>query len=197
MIFIDMNLPIYKLILKNDGDGVEYVALVDDPAIERNFVAFGKEKQCFQIKDEDRRIVMGALMVADMPIYRKDEKRGEYYVMFDKETIEQVVMRFFKTKSTGNVNLMHDRTQIAAGVFLFESMLIDEKRGVTVPYGFERLPDGSWFGSFKVENDNVWADVKSGKYLGFSVEGMFVVEENDDNDLIDNILKVLKEIGEN
>ena len=164
-------LPIYKMTINPDDEsGVNYVALVDEPAIEIDWFAFNKDMQ-FKA-DNERRIITGALMIADKPIYRNDAKMGEYMVMFDANTIEQIVQKFFKSQNTGNVNEMHD-TPID-GVFMYESFITDKKRGILAPKGFNKIPDGSWFGSYKVDNNDVWENfIKKGEFKGFSVEGLF------------------------
>lgn len=168
-----MDLPVYKgVINENEDSGVSAVALVDIPAITRNFLAFKDEKKFeFSITNADRRIVSGPLMVADMPIYRKDGFK-EYYIVFDKETIESIALRFFKNQNTRNVNLMHQGAY-QEGVFMFESMIVDSSRGSTPPAYAEGISEGSWVGSFKVNNDEVWEKIKSGELRGFSVEGFF------------------------
>jgi hypothetical protein len=35
------------------------------------------------------------------------------------------------------------------------------------------LPAGTWFGVYKVENEDVWNKVKDGSFRGYSIEGMF------------------------
>ena len=111
-------------------------------------------------------------MIADLPIYRRDEKMGEFMVVFDKQTIEQIVQKFFKRKKTGNVNEMHETP--LEGVYMYESFITDKERGIVPPKGFKKVPDGSWFGSYKVDNDEVWNEfIKTGEFKGFSVEGMF------------------------
>jgi len=190
-----LKFPIYKLRISEDDEntGVEFVALVDSPAIEKNFMAFDEAKELFQVKDKEQRIVSGALMVANLPIYRRDEQHGEYYVVFDKETISQIVHKFFKRKNTTNINLMHDPNRKVEDIYMFESFIIDRAKGVNPPIGFEKLADGSWFGSFKVNNDQVWEQIKGGEFKGFSVEGVFeheYVNESDDH-LIEAVRKVL------
>src|ERR1700682_3984180 len=102
-------LPIFYLEVDlTKTEGVNYIALVDVPAIERNFMAFEKQKQFFK-SDPKRRIVSGALMIADLPIYRRDEVRGEYYVIFNSDSIMKIVQNFFKNKYINNVNFMHDK----------------------------------------------------------------------------------------
>lgn len=169
-----MNLPIYKLIIDDSDElGVDFVALVDKPAIEKTWMAFNESKQHKFIGNEEKRIISGPLMVADLPIYRRDES-GEYYVVFDKEQITKIVQRYFKNGFTHNVNMMHDEARQVNGVYMIESFQIDKSRGINTPTGFATLTDGSWFGSYKVDNNEVWNDfVKTGVFKGFSIEGAF------------------------
>ena len=166
-------LPIYTLVMKDelDDSGVNYVALVDQPAIERNFFAFSKEFKF--AADEERRIVTGPLMIADLPIYRRNETMGEFYVVFDKAQIELMVQKFMRNGFQSNVNLMHDSQEKVGGCTMFESFIVDKQRGILPPKGFEKITEGSWFGSYKVDNEEVWNMIKSGTFQGFSVEGLF------------------------
>jgi hypothetical protein len=68
---------------------------------------------------------------------------------------------------------MHNGQQVE-GVYMFESFIIDKQRGISAPAGFDNIPDGSWFGSYKIENDEVWNLIKAGTFKGFSVEGFFL-----------------------
>jgi len=132
-----------------------------------------KYRQLFKIENEEKRIVSGYFMKADLPIIRLNDKNEKYYVVFRRETIEKIVNKFFKNGLNANVNLMHDNNLTAKGVYVIESLIIDSKRGIKAPKGFEDAPDGSWWGSMRVENDKIWAMVKDGSFKGFSVEGMF------------------------
>ena len=130
------------------------------------------ERQQFAIQDEEQRIISGPLMLADSPIYRNDD-RGEYYVTFTKDTIKQIAQKFFRKGYQNNVNLMHDDGEMLVGLTMFESFISDEKRGIKPMAAFADVPDGSWFGSFKVDNDGAWNLIKDGKVKGFSIEGVF------------------------
>ena len=130
------------------------------------------EKMRFAIQNEEEKIISGPLMLADTPIYRSDAN-GEYYVFFSKDTIKKIAQKYFKKGNQSNVNLMHDNGQIVEGVTMFESWIVDKERGISSMVGFEDVKDGSWFGSFKVENEEVWQKIKSGEVKGFSVEGVF------------------------
>lgn len=170
-----MNLPIYLLEINEDledGSEVDFVALVDKPAIERNFLRFKEDRINFEIQDEERRIISGPIMLADTPIYRNDNGQ-EYFVSFPKDTIYKIIKKMFQKNYTGNVNLMHDPKKIVEGVTMFECWISDESRGVKPMKGFEDAPDGSAFASYFVDNEEVWQKVKSGEFKGFSVEGLF------------------------
>lgn len=132
-----------------------------------------KYKTAFKIQDEDKRIVSGYFMKADLPIIRLNDQDEKYYVVFRKPTIEKIVNKFFKNNYNSNINLMHDIDYKDNGVYVIESLIIDSKRGIKAPDGFENAPDGSWWGSMRVENDEVWQMVKDGTFKGFSVEGIF------------------------
>jgi hypothetical protein len=170
-----MELPVYELQISddlNDDAEVNYVALVDRPAIQRNWNAF-KDNVKFEIQSEEKRIISGPLMLADTPIYRNDAQHGEYYVIFSKETVFTIAKKFFKKKYQANVNIGHDPNNKQDDVTMFESWIVDKDRGIMPMKGFEDAPDGSWFGSFAVDNDETWAKVKAGDIKGFSVEGIF------------------------
>ena len=172
---MSMELPLYMLEISDDLSDdaeVQFVSLVDRPAIQKNWNAF-KNEQKFQIISEDKHIISGCAMLADTPIFRSDATFGDYYVAFSKDTIVKIVQKYFKKGYQNNVNLMHDPNQIESGVTMFESFISDKSRGIAPMKGFEDAPDGSWFVSMLVENDAVWEQVKQGMINGFSIEGVF------------------------
>lgn len=191
--------PVFKLVIdpnvdETDFSGVDFVALVDEPAIEKYFQAFNKQqpKIKFAVSNEEKRIVAGALMIPNLPIYRNDMGK-EYYVIFDNKTIEQISQKFFKMGFTGNVNDMHQADKKIEGVYMVESFIINSARGICAPKGFEYMPDGTWFGSYKVENDEVWQQVKDGTFKGFSVEGYFkmIPDTITDEDMVNAIREAI------
>lgn len=190
-----MELPIYKLKIKGDDSlGVDYVALVDEPAIKRYWQFFNKQQsQHFSIDNEEKRIISGPLMLANMPIYRRSKVMGEYYAVFDAETIKDVALKFFKENRIAAVNVMHESSATVEGVFLFESFFIDRERGINPPKGYDDIADGSWFASYKVNNDDVWQEVKAGTFKGFSVEGLFDMEreKTEEEMMLDTIIEIL------
>lgn len=196
---MEKKLPIFNLEITNEDDSdveVDFVALVDRPAIERQFLAFKDAKQKFAIQDEEERVISGPLMLADTPIYRNDQN-GEYYVQFSKDTIKRIALKFFRKGYQQNVNLMHDSGSTVSGLTMFESFIKDSKRGIKAMQGFEDVPDGSWFGSFKVENDEVWQMIKDEKVRGFSVEGVFNYRKSGEKnyqEMWEQIVSILNEV---
>ena len=189
-----MKLPIYRWKVEADDDSIiEAVALVDTPAIEMNWQAFSKP-YAFKA-DGEKRIISGPLMVAKLPIYRRD-KSGEYYGIFTAEDIYNLRNKFFKQSKDKEVNMMHDPSKMVDGVYMIESFLIDSKRGINPPLGYN-LTDGSWFGSYKIDNSDVWDEfIKSGEFKGFSIEGVFNSVQIDAKPLsvIEQIIEVVKSI---
>lgn len=169
-----MELQVYKAVIDPDLDSdleVNFIGLVDRPAIEKNFLVFS-DKQRFVLNDE-KRIISGPAMIADLPIYRHDDKLGEYYVVFDRAAIQSIVEKFSAKGYLKNFNLFHNEQQQVDDVTIFNSFISDKELGVPPMTGFEDVADGSWFISAKVNNPDVWAKVKEGTIKGFSVEGIF------------------------
>ena len=169
-----MDLPFIEFKLSDDVEGLQAIAFVDAPAIGLNYQAFAPHK--FEIINEEKRIVMGAAMIPDLPIYRRDE-RGEYYAIFRKETIKSLVQKLFKENKHNNFNEQHNAFKILDGVYIYQSFITDQELGILAPKGFENVADGTWFIAAKVENDEAWSKVKEDGILkGFSVEGVFDLE---------------------
>lgn len=172
-----MQLQIYKAQIDpalNSELEVQFIGLVDRPAIEKNFQAFAdhKQKAAF-VLNEEKRIISGPAMISDMPLYRKDDQLGEYYVVFDKPAIQSIVEKFAAKGFMQKFNLFHDDQQQVSDVTIFNSFISDKELGVQPLVGFEDSADGSWFISAKVNNPDVWTKVKEGLIKGFSVEGLF------------------------
>jgi len=123
--------------------------------------------------NEEKKIISGAAMIADMPIYRKDDVLGEYYVIFDAASIQCIVEKFSAKGFMNNFNLFHEETEAVSDVTIFNSFISNTELGINPPEGFEDCANGSWFISAKVNNDAVWQRVKTGELRGFSVEGIF------------------------
>ena len=196
-----MEYPLFELQISEDEDStleVDYVALVDTPAIEKNFLAFNEQKQHFAI-DNERRIISGAAMIPNFPMFRKgDGEMPDHKVYFKKETIYEIAQKFFAKGFNQNFNLMHNPELKIEGVSVFESFITDSERGIMPMKGFEDVPEGSWFMSAKVNNDEVWEKIKAGEVKGFSVEGFFKYKKPKmtEEAAFEKIKAILNEINE-
>ena len=175
-----MKLPLYVLDIDEsleDETSVFAVGLVLQPAIERNWHTFSAEEpkieHKFTVIDEEKRILGGFLMVAEQPIYRRDEDGTEYYVKFTAESIARIVNKLAKSGKPLSFNLNHDDNQPVKGAYLLSHFIIDSKLGMKTPDNFTPAPDGSWFGYVKIDDESVWQKAKDGDIRGFSVEGYF------------------------
>lgn len=152
------------------NQGMFLVSLVDDPAIEVDFLAFNnEEKLSFAVQDEEKHIVTGPAIIADVPIYRRN-KNGEFYVVFKKDDIPAIVEKFMQRGLSNFINIQHDETTLSnTDAVLVESYFINKERGI-VPNEFANVTDGSWITSYKIMNDEIWEQIKNGDLKGFSIE---------------------------
>lgn len=166
-------LPLFDLSIDENGE-FNNISIVDMPAIERNFLKFSEEttEVKFQVNDEQR-IVSGAALITDQPIYRRDSEGREFYVRFNEEAIKEMAIRFFGDHSNTNGNVMHSID--VDGVTFFESYLINKDRGIC-PVEFSDLPRGSWVVSAKITNDKVWNLIKDGTLRGFSIDANLTIK---------------------
>lgn len=166
-----LNLPLYNITPDMDdvNQGMFLVSLVEDPAVEIDFIAFAKENMLFAVQDTDKHIVTGVSILADTPIYRRT-KNGEFYVQFRKEDIPAIVEKFMQRGLSNFINIQHDETTLSnTDAVLVESYFINKERGI-VPNEFANVTDGSWITSYKIMNDEIWEQIKNGDLKGFSIE---------------------------
>lgn len=130
-----------------------------------------RERMSFAIESEERRIITGPAMIAEKPILRRAEDGTTYYVKFSAETIRKAVKLWALQNKYNAVNAEHANP--VGGMHLLESFIVDKERGINAPQAWSDAPEGSWFLSYYVEDDAVWADIKAGKFRGFSIEGYF------------------------
>lgn len=176
---INKNLDIYEARIEDEDDGIFCISLVDEPAVEVNWLAFAKNKQQhlqFKIADEDEHILLGVIMRADFPIYRVGISGYEYYIKYSKETIAKMARKMLADNVFNYVDTNHNN-QWVDGVLLEELFIKDTAKGIN-PNGFEDIEDGSLFAKYRVSNETIWGKVKAGKFNGFSLEGYFEAMES-------------------
>ena len=185
-------IPVYRALVDDEDTGMLRISLVDDPAVQSNFLAFAAQKASllYSVQDEEKRLVLGVVMRADFPIYRRDGKLGEYYVTYDAETIRAMAEKYLVENRQNLVNLMHKAGTEVDGVQMVQYFIKDSTAGVS-PEAFEEIADGSLFAEFHVTNNEVWDAIKDGTYKGFSLEGVFSLEPETDKDRVDEIVDIL------
>ena len=152
--------------------GIQAISIVESPAIEEDFIAL-KEEERVELKtiDEDKRVLLGAALIPNKPIYRKSGE-DEYYIYFSQDTVRKASELFFINGNQNKATLEHQMD--ITGLSVVESWIIEGEQDKSKMYGMD-LPVGTWMVSMKVHNDEIWENyVKNGKVKGFSIEGFFV-----------------------
>ncbi len=177
---INTNLPIYEIMidLEDPNTFVDFNSLVHDPAHSISFETFSNVVR-YHFND-DERTVSGVAISADTPIYRHDDS-GEYYVVFTKKAIKDIIHDYARNNRFNNVNIEHNSKDLAEGVFMIGSYQVDESKGFTAPERFKDVSDGSWITTYKFENEELYQRIKSGEVSGFSIEGSFVMDASEFN----------------
>jgi hypothetical protein len=166
-------MKLYELVVEDENvDEIFAVSLVLNPAIESNFIYFDKEEIKFTSINDEKRIVLGPILLPDKKILRVDAFGEPYEVFFTKDTVAQLAQNYLMKKYQGEATLEHDKK--INDVVLVESWIKESKlNDKSNIYGLN-LPVGSWVGMFKINNDDIWNNyVKTGKVKGFSIEGAF------------------------
>ena len=190
-----MNKIIELVINEEDSlSGIDAVSVVENPAIQENFIALKRHEVTLKEIDEEKRLLMGAALIPNKHIYRRNEKDEEYYIYFSEKTVRKASELFLMRSNQNNATYEHkDKLN---GMSVVESWIIeDEQHDKSKKYGFD-LPVGTWMISMKVNNDDVWNDVKEGKVKGFSIEGYFAdkleMSFQDENEvLLEAIRKII------
>ena len=188
---------IVELILDEESElGIEAISVVENPAIEEDFVALKSQEFKLAEIDGERRILMGALLIPNKPIYRRNGE-DEYYIYFSKDTVLKASQMYLMNSKQNNSTLEHQHQ--LEGLSLVESWIVEDKvHDKSVKYGMD-LPLGSWVGSVKVNNDQIWNEfVKTGKVKGFSIEGYFAdkMERPNDQTIKDELAQIEEEEAE-
>ena len=173
-------LPVYEALISSEDDGIITISLVDDPAVESDFVCFAKDtgKQLFALSDTSEHLITGCLMKAETPIYRNDNGY-EYYIVFSKETIKTMAQKMLADSTFKNIDTQHNGELLPQGALtLMELYIKDSTKGIDP--NFVDIPDGSLMSTFKVNSDDIWNECLNGDFLnGFSLEGFFETKQVD------------------
>jgi hypothetical protein len=174
--------------------GIHAVSVVHSPAIEENFIALSKHEIELKEVDSEKKILMGAALVPNKQILRADKDGKGYYIYFSENTIKKASELFLMRSNQNNATYEHKEK--LNGMSVVESWVIDNpEMDKSKEYGFN-LPKGTWMIAMKVNNEDIWKDVKAGKVKGFSIEGYFAdkYEMSQEKDEKQEIINKLKEL---
>ena len=181
---------------ENEISGIQAISIVDDPAIEEEFIALKSQDVKLAQVDEEKKILMGPALIPNKKIYRKFQEQ-EYFIYFSENTVKKAA-ELFLTKGKQNNSTLEHKINLN-GLSVVESWIIeDPKMDKSKKYGFE-LPKGTWMVTMKVNNDEIWDTyVKTGKVKGFSIEGHFVdaLKYDEEEELEDSELAALSLLEE-
>ena len=172
----------------DEQSGIEAISVVESPAIEENFVALNKHEILLKEVDSEKRILMGAALVPNKQIYRRNDKTNEeYYIYFSEDTVRKASELFFKKSNHQNATLEH--SQKVDGTTIVESWIVENsKTDKSALYGMD-MPKGTWMVSMKIDNEDIYKKAVNKEIRGFSIEGYFA----DKYDLNTESLKDLEE----
>ena len=163
-----------------DSSDVYAISLVEEPAIEIDYVAFDKDKETkpnlkfIEDKQNEKFMILGPALVPDKNIYRNYDG-NEFYVSFSAECIEKLSYKFMKT-CYGDGCFTKDHESFAQGCSLAESWIKTSENDKSVEYGFD-CPIGTWFVAAKIDSIELWDSIKKGERKGFSIESWVDLEE--------------------
>jgi hypothetical protein len=182
--------------------GVNAISLVYKPAIKMPFIALSEQKEYkMQEVDAKRRILMGAVLVPEQPIFRKDPKDPDkgYYIFFSKETISRV-SELFQKNSYQNETTEEHKTKLSGNTIVETWIKEHDIHDKSRMHGID-APVGSWIVSMKCEDDETYQKALKGELTGFSIEGFFAdkmqikqsEEQSEDERIYNEILRILKD----
>jgi len=183
---------IYKAKIKTKENGLQILSMVETPAIEINYVKMEEEINHIKMEvlDEEKNIVIAPALVPGMLIPRV-HKGIKYYISFDKETIEQSLIKMSAEQKDQNVDVNHSE-KLINGAIVMEKFITHPNR-VTQVKNFESLPMGALFFTAKVTDTQLMSDIKAGKINGWSIDGFYDLEIEEDVELTEDEIKILND----
>ena len=163
-----------------DSSEIYNISLVEEPAIEVDYVAFDKDKETkpnlkfIEDKENEKFMILGPALIPDKNIYRNYDG-NEFYVSFSAECIEKLSHNFVKN-CYGAGCFTKDHESFAQGCTLAESWIKTSENDKSVDYGFD-CPIGTWFVAAKIDSIELWDSIKKGERKGFSIESWVDLEE--------------------
>lgn len=173
-----MRKKLKKYFVNPEDSAVLAMSVVDEPAVESEFVYLSKQKvdKFVALETNEKHMIYGCALRPDFPIYRNDGVE-EYYLEFSKDAVEKLARNFMVNGLQQNFTQAH-KSEVE-GITITESWIkADMEKDKSVALGLDaELPVGTWLIGAYCNNADVWDKVKAGTYHGFSVEAIVDVNE--------------------
>ena len=185
------NLPLFDISLEDIAQGMYKISLVDKPAIEENFIYFNEVKKIEMFSDQEKKEVVGPIMIPNKEILRFSPDMGYYYVRFTEDTIREIMYKYSKEGlfNAFGVNHAYDTDDVV----MLEVWMKESDNDKSKDYGYE-LPNGTVFVKAKIESDELFAAIKNGEINGFSIEIKADIKPTNNNEQM-NEFAFAKELG--
>ena len=179
-------MDIIELVIDEQSEefsGIEAISVVESPAIEEDFIALKNEDKIRLAEvSKEKRLLMGAALIPDKPIYRKSGDH-EFYIYFSKDTVAKASQMFLKSGNQGQATMEH-ATKKLDGMTVVESWIVEsDLYDKSKKYGLD-MPIGTWMVSMK----GYFADKLSNRPKDKQKDTY-----SEDDKLLNDIIDVLKE----
>lgn len=180
--------PRYRMVLdaSQAEHGVQTVSLVQNPAIQRTWVALSAvdttttAPKRFHLSEAtdgpQKQVLTGPALLPGQEILRLDEKGAPFYITFDAATIEATARQFAAQGRHNSTNQDH-ATALSDNV-VYESWIVaDPEKDKAAALGLTVEP-GTWMLSIHIPDTTYWeTEIKTGNKTGFSIEGLFETQQ--------------------
>ena len=102
---------------ENEALAIDAISLVNSPAIEVDFIFFGKEKNnlTFSKVDEEKRELISPALIPNKQIFRYDPNTDqEYYVYFSKDTVKKAAYSYLKHNNHHKATYEHEQRVVGS-----------------------------------------------------------------------------------
>jgi hypothetical protein len=190
---------------KHEALAIDAVSLVENPAIESDWIFLNKQDKpnlSLAKIDEHKRLIIGAALIPNKQIYRRDENGKEFYCYFSEATVKRASELYLKNNNQSSATYEH--RERVDNITTVESWIVEDTKNDKSNIYNLNLPKGSWVISMKVDNEEIWQDILAKKVKGFSIEGFYVDKlanlstkvDNKKEDSDEDILNALSDILE-
>ena len=174
------NIPIFDISVDEEGLGLFGLSFVDNPAIQVELHAFkAEDKQKIYFSSHEKREVVSPVLIPNQLIIREADGIP-YYMRASEETIKKIYEKYMLSGNWNNFTYMHENMELDIserakdGIYLQRLWIIGDERtdDANTKYGFE-LPKGTLMMKAKVNNRQIWNEIRDGKLRGISLEAFF------------------------